>query len=350
MSPLRIVIVGAGSMGQTHLSVVQRSPSCIVSALVDPSPAAAAVALRTGVPLYATLDQLIEHDRPDGAILATPNTLHADQALWCIGRGIPALIEKPLAATVPDALAIVEAVDRTGAKVLVGHHRAHSPIMARARQLIADGRLGPLVAVMGSAMFYKPDQYFVDGPWRTGPGAGPVLLNMIHEVHNLRMLCGDIVAVQALGSRRTRGFPVEDTVAITLRFASGALGTFLLSDTAASARSWEQTSHENPIYAHSDDEDCYVIAGTFGSLAIPTLRLKTWSTASDRSWCTPFDLAQGERAREDPLVRQLAHFADVIRGDVTPVVSAHDGLRNVRVTHAILDAIRTGTTIAIPPH
>ena len=65
---------------------------------------------------------------------------------------------------------------------------------------------------------------------------------MIHEVHNLRMLCGEIDAMQAFSSHATRGFAVEDTVAITLRFASGALGTFILSDTAASPRIWEQTS------------------------------------------------------------------------------------------------------------
>ena len=87
---------------------------------------------------------------------------------------------------------------------------------------------------------------------------------MIHEVHNLRMLCGEIVAVQAFASKPTRGFPVEDTVAINLRFASGALGTFMLSDTAACARSWEQTSQENKAYPSYDDEDCYVIAGTDG--------------------------------------------------------------------------------------
>ena len=60
---------------------------------------------------------------------------------------------------------------------------------------------------------------------------------LTHEVHNLRMLCGDIMAVQAFASNATRGFPVEDTVAINPRFASGVLGTFLLSDTGACARS-----------------------------------------------------------------------------------------------------------------
>ena len=74
-------------------------------------------------------------------------------------------------------------------------------------------------------MFFKPDEYFhrraAGGASRRG---GPILLNMIHEVHNLRMLCGDIVAVQAIASHAVRGFPVEDTVTINLRFANGALG------------------------------------------------------------------------------------------------------------------------------
>ena len=126
---------------------------------------------------------------------------------------------------------------------------------------------------MGSALFFKPDHYYAAAPWRREKGAGPVLLNMIHEVHNLRMLCGDIAAVQAFASHAVRGFPVEDTVAINLRFASGALGTFMLSDTAASPRNWEQTGQENKAYTTCPDEDCYVITGTFGSLSVPTMRL-----------------------------------------------------------------------------
>ena len=343
----RIAVAGAGAIGLAHIGVLRRSATCTLSAIVDPAPAAAAVAVaeQARVPLYASLDELIERDRPDGVILATPNSMHVPQALLCIDAGLPTLLEKPIAPTVVEAVRLVQAVESSRAKLLIGHHRAHSTIMARARDVVQSGVLGKLVAVMGSATFFKPDAYFADAPWRREVGAGPILMNMIHEVHNLRLLCGEIVAVQAFASNATRGFAVEDTVAINLRFASGALGTFMLSDTAACARSWEQTSQENKAYPSYDDEDCYVIAGTFGSLSVPTMRLKTYAKAEDRSWFKPFQRGVAAVVRGDPLACQLEHFGAVIRGEAEPLVSARDGLANLRITQAIVEAAKTGCVV-----
>ena len=151
--------------------------------------------------------------------------------------------------------------------------------------------------------------------------------------------------MQAFASSATRGFPVEDTVAVNLRFASGALGNFMLSDTAASARSWEQTSQENKAYASYPDEDCYVVVGTRGSLAVPTMRLKVYDRDEDRSWWKPFRTAVADVERSDPLAHQLAHFCAVIRGEAKPLVSARDGLQNLRITEAIAEAARTGKIV-----
>jgi predicted dehydrogenase len=233
------------------------------------------------------------------------------------------------------------------ARVLIGHHRAHSPIMAKARQVVASGVLGRIVGVMGSAAFLKPDHYFDDAPWRREPGGGPILLNMIHEVHNLRMLCGEIVAVQAFTSHAVRGFAVEDTVSVGLRFANGALGSFFLSDTAACAKSWEQTSQENKAYPSYDDEDCYTVCGTHGSLSIPTMRLKTYPRDEDRSWWKPFEVGVVGMVRDDPIRQQMEHFGAVVRGQAAPLVSARDGLANLRVTEAIVEAARSGSTVAL---
>jgi len=349
MTKTRIAVAGAGTIGLAHIGVLQASARCALAAIVDPAPAppVSEMAAAAGVPVFSSLDEMLRVAPPEAVLLATPNALHVPQALQCIAAGLAVLLEKPIASTVAEAERLVAAADAAGARLLIGHHRAHSPIMARARELVDSGALGRLVAVTGSATFFKPDRYFADAPWRREAGGGPILLNMIHEVHNLRMLCGEILAVQAFASNAVRGFPVEDTVAINLRFAGGALGSFMLSDTAACARSWEQTSQENPAYPSYDDEDCYVIAGTNGSLSIPTMRLKTYPRPEDRSWWKPFETGVVGVMRDDPLKHQMEHFGQVVRGEAAVLVSARDGLANLRVTEAIVVAARSGSTVQI---
>jgi predicted dehydrogenase len=344
---LRIAVAGAGLIGRRHIELIQESQECTLCAIVDPSPAAMALASAAGVPCFSNLSDLFAKAGPDAVVLATPNHLHVQNAIECIEAGVAGLVEKPVAHTVQEAERLARRVEETGARILVGHHRAHSPILARARELIQQNVLGKLVAVTGTALFYKPDDYFVDASWRRQIGGGPILINLIHEIGNLRSLCGEIVAVQAISSSATRGFEVEDTAAVILRFASGALGTFILSDTAAAARSWEQTSQENKDYATYPDEDCYGIVGTQGSLSIPSMRLKTFAPAQNRSWYEPMASSVVECQRADPLALQLAHFCAVARGEVQPLVSAHDGLQNLRVVEALAQAARSGTEVEL---
>ena len=220
-------------------------------------------------------------------------------------------------------------------------------IMAKAREVVESGQLGRLVAVTGSATFYQPDHYYAEAPWRREIGGGPILLNMIHEVHNPRMLGGDIVAVQAISSHAARGFPVQDTVSISLRFANGMLGALMWSDTAACARSWEQTSRENTACPSYDDEDCYVISGTNGGLSVPTMRLKTYPRPQERSWWKEFEAGVVGMVRQDPLALQMEHFGAVIRGEAEPLVGVRDGLLNRRVTEAIAQAARPGQMVEV---
>ena len=344
MNKIRIAVAGAGLIGRRHIELMGQRGDCELMAIVDPAPSALAFASEAGVPLHRSLADLFASDRPDGVIAATPNSIHVQNGVDCVAHGIPVLLEKPVADTVEDAQRLIAAAERAKIPVLVGHHRRHSPILEKAREIVEGGVLGRIVAVMGSAMFYKPDSYFADGPWRREPGGGPILINMIHEVDDLRAVCGEVAEVQAFASNAIRGFPVEDTVAINLRFANGALGTFMLSDTAAAARSWEQTSGENSSYPSYPDEDCYVIAGVSGSLAVPSMRLKVY--AGERSWWKPFDTSIVEVQRTDPLSRQLEHFCAVIRGEAMPLVSVRDALQTLRVTLAIDESGTDGRPVA----
>jgi predicted dehydrogenase len=347
-APVRIAVAGSGLIGRRHIEEIDASSTAQLAAVVDPGPAAAEVADRFGVPLYPSLRGLFDAEKPDGIILATPNQLHVDLGLECVAAGVPVLVEKPIGDTVQGATKLVEAAEAAGVPLLTGHHRNYSPIMATAREIVQSGVLGSIVAVVSTALFYKPDDYFdVGDGWRRQPGGGPILLNLIHEVNNLQSLVGDVVRVQATTSSATRGFPVEDTAAMVFTFAGGALGTFLLSDTAASPRSWEQTSQENTSYAAYPDEDCYHLAGTHGSLSVPTMRLRVFR--GSRSWWEPFESTTVDLQRSDPLANQVAHFAAVIRGEVEPLCTGRDGLKTLQVVEAVVESARTGQPVDLHP-
>ena len=234
---LRIVVAGAGTIGRDHIARVRASAGCVLVGIADPAPSGAACAASLGVAQADGLEALLDAVRPDGVILATPHVLHVQGALACIARGVPVLVEKPVADTLAAAVRLAEAVERSGVPVLVAHHRRYNTALEVACSTIASGALGALVAVQGGALFHKPAAYFEEAPHRRRRGAGPILTNMVHEIDNLRLLAGEIVEVQAFVSHARRRFEVEDSASVGLRFANGALGTFMLSDVAASTRS-----------------------------------------------------------------------------------------------------------------
>jgi predicted dehydrogenase len=347
MSKLRIAVVGPGLIGLKHLQLVHEEPASCVGAIVAPDrPRHYITAEKYGVPLHHDMKTLLRSEKTDGVIISSPNVFHVEHALACLEAGIPVLVEKPVAHTYSAGQRLVDVAEQKRVPLMVGHHRAHSPIIRKAREIIQDDRLGRIVAVMGSALFYKPDDYFEAGPWRKELGGGPILINLIHEIGNLRALCGEIASVHAISTSATRKFAVEDTVSINIEFANGALGVFILSDTAASARSWEQTSRENPTYSSYDD-DCYIISGTMGTLAVPSMRLKFYESRESRSWWKPFLLENFTVKREDPLKCQLRNFLKVITGSESPVVSGFDGLQNLLVVESIFESIKRKAAVRL---
>ncbi len=328
MNKVSIGIAGAGLIGRAHILRLARATGARLAAIADPAPDARALAVEQGVPCHDDLDAMLATEKLDGVIVATPNAMHADQAIACIERGVPVLIEKPIAETLANAGRIVAASERRRVPVLVGHHRRHNPILQAARETVRKGELGRIATASAFTCFLKPDPYF-DTAWRREPGGGPVLINLIHVIDDLRFMLGEITHIKAMGSRALRGFPVEDSAVAVLRFESGALGTIALTDAAAAPWSWEHTSGENAAFPKTD-EDCYLIAGTHGSLAVPSL--KRWGYEGERSWMVPLSAFRIGVDKADPLDRQIAHFAAVIRGDAQPIITAADAYKTLAAT------------------
>jgi predicted dehydrogenase len=340
-----LAVVGAGPIGRRHLQAIDAESSCQAIAVVDPSPAGADAAKERGLPHFTSLKQMLDEITPEGVINATPNSLHVPLSIDCVGRGIPVLVEKPIADSLEAALSLADASEATGTPVLVGHHRRHNPIIVKAREVVRSGRLGRLVAISAVWLVRKPDDYF-QVPWRRQPGGGPVLINLIHDIDSLRFIAGEISAVQAMTSRDQRGFGVEDTAAVLLRFAEGALATVMLSDSVAAPWSWELTSGERTSYDYpTTGQDCYFFAGTEGSLAVPSLR--AWRHQGPQGWQSPLPEEKLAVEEGDPLRIQAAHFADVIRGRAKPLITARDAARTLEATLAVTESAGSSRKIAL---
>ena len=160
---VRIAVVGAGLIGQAHIRRIQDLPEADLAAIVDPSSRAQEQADALGIPWFAELPELLAGLKPDGIVLATPNRLHVPGALACVAAGLPVLVEKPVADDVAAALRLAEAAEAAGVPILVGHHRRHSPLIARAREIVASGQLGRITAVNGLWLVQQARQLFRRG-------------------------------------------------------------------------------------------------------------------------------------------------------------------------------------------
>lgn len=338
---LKIAVMGAGLIGKRHIEAVSAEPRTALAAIIDPAETARALAAEKKAPWFPSLSAALASGPVDGIIIATPNQLHVANALEAVRADLPALVEKPIADNADEAETLVAAAETAGVPILIGHHRRHNPMIQAAKAAVDDGRLGKVLTAQGTFWVAKPDDYF-SVQWRREDGGGPILINLIHDVDLFRYLLGEVESVHAMQSSAARGFPVEDTAVVLMRFRSGVLATLNASDAAASPWSWEMTSGENPSYPRQE-QLCYQIGGTSGSLSIPQLTL--WTSPSAANWLErlvkerlPFDAAE-------PLALQLNHFCDVICGNASPLVSGREGLETLRVIEAIKASARSGRTV-----
>lgn len=264
--------------------------------------------------------------------------------------------------------------------LVVGHHRRFNRYVLAAKGIFPS--LGKIIAVSGLWTIYKPPAYF-ESPteWRRSStvrtstqcvkwrcettialcnlstcilltlspdvqAGGPILINLIHEIDILHFWFGPIVRVYAERSQSQRGHEAEEGAAITLRFASGVVGTFVLSDAVVSPLNFESGTGENPTIPKSG-HDCYRIFGSEASLSFPDMT--RWSYQGQRSWT---ENVQNEGIvvpdMRVPFELQIENFVKVVRGEDRPSCSGRDGLRSVMVCEAIKKSMEEAKPVEIP--
>jgi predicted dehydrogenase len=339
---VQLALVGAGLVGRRHAAAIAECEGVSLAAVADPGEAGRSCAAAAGAPWYRSLAEMFSECAPDGAILATPNNVHLENGLECVRAGCPMLVEKPLAISAAEGGVLVEAAAAADVPVLVGHHRRHNPLVQKARDVIDAGKLGRLRAVHASCWLYKPDDYFDRAAWRKEKGAGPVSVNLVHDVDLMRYFCGDVESVQAQTAPAARGYANEDAAAVILRFAGGALGTLTVADAVVSPWSWELTAGENPVYPDTG-QSCYFLGGSHGALSLPDLTL--WENNGVRSWWQPLRMSVLDCEAVEPLVKQIRQFAAVIAGAAEPLVSGAEAVKTLQVIEAIHRSAASGEIV-----
>ena len=339
---ITIGVFGAGKIGHKHLARIAADPRFALVGVAEAN-ASAAAALPAGTRVFADWRRLLDEARPQAVIVALPNQAHAEAGVECARRGVHFLMEKPVTDSVAAAATLIAEVRRAGVRTLVGHHRRHHMQVARLREALAQGAIGDVVGVSGVWATHKPESYFAAAPWRSQKGGGPILINLVHEIDFLRFVVGEIAAVTAIAGHRRRGFAVEDTAAVALEFAGGALGSFLLSDAAVSPWTTEQGVGESVEFPFSGESSTRFV-GSAGALEYPDLTL--WTQAGGAgNWNEPIRAQRLHAATIDPYAAQLAHFHDVILGLAPSLQSVEDGARTLIATLAASEAAASGRRV-----
>ncbi len=342
MHKTKLALIGAGTIGKRHLKALSVVEAADLTAVVDTNPKVEKLALDRKVPFFTSTEVMLREREPAGVIVCTPTEVHLEPVLSSLESKAHVLVEKPITSTLAEGRKIIESAKKASREVLVGHHRRYYGNIQKTRELIRKGALGKLIGISGMWTVRKADSYF-EPKFRRLRSSGPVLINLIHEIDTLRYVCGELVSISARVCSGLRDHPKEETAAVLMEFEGGALGTFLLSDTAPSPWTWEQATGENPNFPKTS-QNVYRFAGSEASLEFPNLVL--WKHGkSSPDWLHEIRPQAIEMELEDAYAAQCRHLCAVIAGREKPRITAMDAVRTLEATLAVFEASEKGTRI-----
>jgi UDP-N-acetylglucosamine 3-dehydrogenase len=329
---MRVGIIGAGVMGRVHADALSRIDGVEVAAFgAREVPAeTAALARSIGAELLTTAEALIGRDNIDTVVVATPTDTHLEIVRAAAQAGKQIICEKPLARTLEDGEALLDAVRRAGVKLTVGHVVRYFPEYALARDMIARGELGaPGVARLtrGAGFPTVPSGWYAD----LGRSGGVVLDMMIHDFDWARWAFGPVERVYARGLAYS-GRDRKDIAMAVVRFQSNVIGYIEGSwSYPGGFRTTLEVSGSGGLVRHDSRQtaplrfELFPIEGNGAGVTIPSGGL-----------------------HEDPYVLQMRDFTQWMMGGPAPRCTGEDALEALRISLAALDSIRTGKPVVFP--
>ena len=322
---LRVGLAGLGAMGRNHMRHLSTRSGCVLAAVGDPESTLVSDAVaKTGAAGFSDALAMIDEADIDAVVIAVPTTAHATLAHAAIARGLPILVEKPLAATVEEGIELVAAARARGIPLQVGHVERFNPAVLELGRRLANGWIGTLYSITSR---------------RAGPF--PARIRDVGVTIDLATHDADILSWVA-GERPTRVYAEtaqrlhasnEDLLFGLFHFPSGATGMLDVNWLTPAKR--RQLSVVGELGMFELDYLTQRLTFTSADVSSPTI-IDGYATTYEGNVVT-IDVASHE-----PLAAELDAFLEVARHGGRPAVDGEDGLWALHIASCLLQAAAEG--------
>lgn len=358
MKKLRTGIIGCGKVGSFHAQAYAQLPGSQFTAVCDANrDRAEAFAAQWGVRAYTDVEQMCREAQLDVVSVCTPHPLHANPAVAAASCGCHVLVEKPLASTLADCDAIIEAGERS--HVTIGtmvQRRFYRPCM-RIRQAIDDGKLGRPVLGMVTMLGWRDEDYYRSDPWRgswEGEGGGVLVNQAPHQLDLLLWYMGEVDEVYGVWKNLNHPYiEVEDTAAAVVKFKNGGVGSIVVSNS-------QNPALYGKVHIFGDNGAAAGVQTDGGAMFIAGMSSITEPPVNDL-WTVPGEEQLLPRWQEEDRAffnsvdsmhhyhaQQIQDFLDAVAQGRRPLVDAAEGRRTVELFTAIYRSTRDNAVVKFP--
>lgn len=318
-------------MGSNHARIYAEMDDVELAGVADPDALVAQkIARRYGATYYDDYRALLAMESPDVVSVAVPTRLHPEISVDAMSRGSHVLVEKPLALSIEEGQRIIDAADRYGVKLAVGHIERFNPAVVEIKRRLDDQQLGRLFQMHARRLSPFPGRV---------QDVGVILDLATHDIDVMRHLVGCDVERAFAETDQKAHFSCEDLVSALLRFSNGVIGVLDVNWlTPTKVRQLVVLGEQGMYIADYLTQDVYWYKNHPAHAA--------WDTLSGFRGAWEGEMVKLHFDKKEPLCAELESFVAAVRADVDPEVSGDDGLAAIALSMTLIDSGRKGVPLA----
>lgn len=340
-TPIRCALVGLGRISAKHLEAIARFPQDLQLVAVCDSDAQALTAFGSEQPVqrFTDIGSMLAQARPDIVSICTPSGLHPEHGIAVARTGTHVIVEKPMATTWQQGLALLKATQAGGGQFFMVLQNRYNDTIRALKAAMDEGRFGRIYMLASNVFWTRPQSYYDQAKWRgTWALDGGAFMNQAsHYVDMMGWLGGDVRTVQASIATLARTIEAEDTGAALFTYKSGAVGTLSVT----------------MLTYPKNREGSITVLGEKGYVRIGGTAMnvvEAWEFADKKprdetimqaSYATDSVYGNGHALFYERVVRAL-------REGAKPEIDGEEGLKSLELLCAIYDSAKTGKAVPLP--